>query len=163
VRSVRTVVPITEFRRDAAQIIREMIASGTPVYVTQNGRAAAVLLPRVEYEGLLHRLAIHASAASRAVDPSTPAEAQNPGPAVSASAEGRATARSGGPYRGSSGNRWQLVESRYGLVDPETADFLEAEGFGIESAPVDGGAIADVGGVAGDVGGVAADEVDRRR
>ena len=140
VRSAPTVVPITEFRRDAARIIHQMVASGAPVYVTQNGRAAAVLLARDAYEGLLYRLAVRASATPGVVDLSMAGEAQNPGPAVVAGAEGRATAGSvhservpsesgtswsGGPFRGSSGNGWQLVESRYGLVDPETADFLE--------------------------------------
>ena len=130
-----------------------------------------MLIARVEYEGLLHRLAIRASAASRAVDPSLPEEARNRGPAVGAGAEergsaGSAAAESGAAvraasassatFRGSRGNRWQLVESRYGLVDPDTADFLEAEGFGVGSVPMDGG-------VAADAGGVAADEIGRRR
>jgi len=142
VRSARTIVPITDSRRDAARIIQEMVASGTPVYVTQNGRAAAVLLARVEYEGLSHRVAIHASAASGTVDPSTPEKSGNHRPAAATGADWRGLAGSAAsgsrvPPRGSSGIGWQLVESRYGLVYPDTADFLEAEGFGLEPAAAD--------------------------
>jgi len=119
-----------------------MVASGTPVYVTQNGRAAAVLLARVEYEGLSHRVAIHASAASGTVDPSTPEKSGNHRPAAATGADWRGLAGSAAsgsrvPPRGSSGIGWQLVESRYGLVYPDTADFLEAEGFGLEPAAAD--------------------------
>ena len=118
-RSAPIVVPITEFRRDAARIIHQMVASGAPVYVTQNGRAAAVLLARDTYEGLLHRLEVQGSTNPGDVDP----------PA------GRDT---GTPLRRWNGDRPELVATRFGRVDSATAEFLAAEGFGDEPAAEDG-------------------------
>lgn len=117
--SAPDVIPITAFRRDAARIIQRMGASGTPVYVTQNGRLAAVLLAREAYESLLHRLAVQGSNNPGDVDP----------PA------GRDT---GTPLRRWNGDRPELVATRFGRVDSATAEFLAAEGFGDEPAAEDG-------------------------
>ncbi len=148
-RTAPNVIPITELRRDAARIILQMVASDTPVFVTQNGRVAAVLLARDAYEGLLRRASVQE-------------EAESTSPAILAGFEergspGSVASRSGvsggrRPLRGSSGSRRQLVESRFGLVDPETAAFLEEAGYGAESAPVDGdGVSVDGSGGAPDV------------
>ena len=104
---------ITEFRRDAAGIIGDAVASGAPVFVTQHGRVTAVLLSRERYECLLQRAAF--------VEPET-AGGGDPLPATDAearSATARAEARPA----------TALVETQFGLVDPATADFLKIEGF----------------------------------
>jgi prevent-host-death family protein len=100
-----TIITITDFRRDAAGIIGDAVASGAPVFVTQHSRVTAVVLSRDRYERLLHRSAL--------VEQETAAEGADPLPA--AKAETRpATA---------------LVETLFGLVDSETADFLEIESY----------------------------------
>jgi len=95
---------LTDFRRDAAGIIGDAVAGGAPVFVTQHGRVTAVLLSRDRYERLLQRSAV--------VEPQT-AGGADPLPAAEAAAR-PATA---------------LVETLFGLVEPETADFLKIEGF----------------------------------
>jgi len=49
---VPLIIPISDLRKDAAGVVREVVAAGDPVYVTQRGRTAAVLLSRLSYEGL---------------------------------------------------------------------------------------------------------------
>jgi len=46
------IIPVTDLRQDASGAIRLATASGEPVYVTQRGRATAVLLSRLSYERL---------------------------------------------------------------------------------------------------------------
>ena len=46
------IIPVTDFRQDVAGAIRLATASGEPVYLTQRGRATAVLLSRPSYERL---------------------------------------------------------------------------------------------------------------
>jgi prevent-host-death family protein len=46
------IIPVTDFRQDVAGAIRLATASGEPVYLTQRGRATAVLLSRLSYERL---------------------------------------------------------------------------------------------------------------
>ena len=53
VESTPIIVPISELRMDAAGVLRQASAAGTPVYVTQRGRLAAVLLARPMYERLI--------------------------------------------------------------------------------------------------------------
>ena len=102
------IITITDFRRDAAGIISGAVASGAPVFVTQNGRVTAVLLSRDRYDGLLHRSALVEVETAGSADtlPATDAEAR-PGSA--------------------------LVETMFGFVEPETGDFLTLEGFGVEA------------------------------
>jgi len=102
------IVTITDFRRDAAGIIGGAVASGTPVFVTQHGHVTAVVLSRDRYEGLLHRAALAGMKTAGGAGP-LPAAAVVARPATA------------------------LVETRFGLVDPATADFLEVEGFGVET------------------------------
>ena len=116
------IVTITEFRRDAAGIIGGAVASGAPVFVTQQGRVTAVVLSRDRYEGLLHRAALAELRTAGAADPLPAADAA--ARQASASVE-TPIGRADTPFR--------LVETRFGLVDPATADFLEVEGFGVET------------------------------
>ena len=43
------IVPISELRQDASSIVREASASGDPVFITQHGRASAVLMSAGTY------------------------------------------------------------------------------------------------------------------
>jgi prevent-host-death family protein len=60
---VPVIVPVTDLRQDAAGLLRRMRRTGDPVFITQRGRAAAVLISVQEYErtiyekGLLRALA----------------------------------------------------------------------------------------------------------
>jgi hypothetical protein len=120
-----------------------MVASRAPVYVTQNGRVAAVLLSRDAYEGFLHGLAVETSATRGAADPSAPGETGSRTPAVVGGAEEGESPGRGVTLRNSSDSRSWLVETRFGRVDAETADFLAAEGYGLEPAANEGGAAAN--------------------
>ncbi len=53
-----TIVPISELRQDASGIVKRASASGEPVYITQHGRASAVLVSAGSYERTQHELAI---------------------------------------------------------------------------------------------------------
>ena len=99
------IVTITDFRRDAAGIIGGAVVSGAPVFVTQHGRVTAVVLSRDRYERLRQR--------SGLAEPETAAGEADYLPATDVVTQ-PATA---------------LVETRFGLVEPETADFLKSEGF----------------------------------
>ncbi len=44
------IVPISELRQDASAIIKQASASGDPVFITQHGRASAVLVSAGTYE-----------------------------------------------------------------------------------------------------------------
>jgi prevent-host-death family protein len=57
------IVPISELRQDASGIVKRATASGDPVFITQHGRASAVLMSAGAYERtqreieILHMLA----------------------------------------------------------------------------------------------------------
>ena len=44
------IVPISELRRDASAIVKHAATSGDPVFITQHGRASAVLVSAGTYE-----------------------------------------------------------------------------------------------------------------
>ena len=52
--NVPDIVPITDLRQDAAAIVRRANSKRAPVFITQRGRVAAVLLPIHEYERSEH-------------------------------------------------------------------------------------------------------------
>lgn len=52
------IVPISELRQDASSIVREASATGDPVFITQHGRASAVLLSAGAYERTQRELEI---------------------------------------------------------------------------------------------------------
>ncbi len=88
---------ITEFRRDAAGIIGDAVASGAPVFVTQHGCVTAVLLSRERYECLLQWAALVELETAGGGDPLPAADAEDRSATARAedrSAAARAGARS---------------------------------------------------------------------
>ncbi|OIP60899.1 MAG: prevent-host-death family protein [Nitrospirae bacterium CG_4_9_14_3_um_filter_53_35] len=53
-----TIVPITDLRQDATAIVKRVAASREPVFITQRGRAAAVIVSMEAYEHTQHELEI---------------------------------------------------------------------------------------------------------
>ena len=51
---VPDIVPISDLRQDAASVLQRARAKGAPVFITQRGRATAVLVPLEEYERDAH-------------------------------------------------------------------------------------------------------------
>ncbi len=51
---VPNIIPITDLRQDAAGVLQRVRASREPVFITQRGRAAAVMMSAEEYERLEH-------------------------------------------------------------------------------------------------------------
>jgi len=47
---VPSIVPITDLRQDAASVLRRVRDSREPVFITQRGRAAAVMMSAEAYE-----------------------------------------------------------------------------------------------------------------
>lgn len=52
----RDIQPVTEFRANAAQFITQVRETGEPVFLTQHGRSAAVLLDVDAYETMMDEL-----------------------------------------------------------------------------------------------------------
>lgn len=52
------IVPISELRQDASSIVREASVTGDPVFITQHGRASAVLMSAGAYERTQRELEI---------------------------------------------------------------------------------------------------------
>lgn len=52
------IVPISELRQDASAIIKQASSSGDPVFITQHGRASAVLVSAGAYERAQRELEI---------------------------------------------------------------------------------------------------------
>lgn len=52
----RDIQPITEFRANTAQFIDQVRETGAPVYLTQHGRSAAVLIDVAAYESLVEEI-----------------------------------------------------------------------------------------------------------
>jgi prevent-host-death family protein len=48
------IVPVTDLRQDAASVLRRVRDSKEPVFITQRGRAAAVMLSTEAYERVEH-------------------------------------------------------------------------------------------------------------
>jgi prevent-host-death family protein len=51
-----TLKPVTEIKRHATEIIRQLRADRLPVLITEQGKEAAVLLDVATYKGMLQRL-----------------------------------------------------------------------------------------------------------
>ena len=49
------IVPVSEFKAQAAEMLRRLATSGEPVVITQNGKAAGVLLSPQAYDDLTER------------------------------------------------------------------------------------------------------------
>lgn len=54
----RDIQPVTEFRANAAQFIEQVQETGEPVFLTQHGRSAAVLLDVESYESMMDELSL---------------------------------------------------------------------------------------------------------
>ncbi|MDA3936627.1 MAG: type II toxin-antitoxin system Phd/YefM family antitoxin [Actinomycetota bacterium] len=52
------IVPISELRQDASAIVKRASATGDPVFITQHGRASAVLVSSGAYERTQRELEI---------------------------------------------------------------------------------------------------------
>lgn len=52
------IAPITDLRQDATNLVGRVCESGEPVYITQRGRASAVLLSVDAYQKTLRELEI---------------------------------------------------------------------------------------------------------
>lgn len=50
------IMPVTDLRRDTSRILQSVREDGDVVYITQHGRAAAVLLDYDQYQALLAQL-----------------------------------------------------------------------------------------------------------
>lgn len=50
------ILPVTDLRRDTSRILQAVQEQGDVVYITQHGRAAAVLLDYEQYQALLAQL-----------------------------------------------------------------------------------------------------------
>ncbi len=62
------IVPIGEFKAQAARMLDRLRDSGRPLVVTQHGKPAAVMLSPVEYDRLQERAAFVQSVASGITD-----------------------------------------------------------------------------------------------
>lgn len=56
--TVPKIVPISGLRQDAASIVKLVAVSGEPVFITQRGRAAAVMVSMQTYERTQHEMEI---------------------------------------------------------------------------------------------------------
>ena len=52
------IIPISDLRQDASGILKRMAASRNPLFITQRGRATAVMVSMQEYEHTQHELEI---------------------------------------------------------------------------------------------------------
>lgn len=52
------IIPISDLRQDAAGVIKRATASQEPVFITQRGRAAAVMVSAQSYQRTQHELEI---------------------------------------------------------------------------------------------------------
>lgn len=52
------IIPISDLRQNASNVVRGVSSSGEPVFITQRGRAAAVMVSMQAYENSQHELDI---------------------------------------------------------------------------------------------------------
>jgi prevent-host-death family protein len=52
------IIPISDLRQDASGVIKRVAASRDPLFITQRGRATAVMVSMKEYEQTQHELEI---------------------------------------------------------------------------------------------------------
>lgn len=55
---IPTIVPITDLRQGATAIVKHLSSTREPVFITQRGRASAVMVSIEEYEHTQHELEI---------------------------------------------------------------------------------------------------------
>ena len=49
------IVPLSDFKARAAEMLKRLSQSGAPIVITQNGRAAGVLLSPAEFDALIEQ------------------------------------------------------------------------------------------------------------
>ena len=52
------IIPISDLRQNASNVVKDVSASREPVFITQRGRAAAVMVSMRAYEASQHELEI---------------------------------------------------------------------------------------------------------
>lgn len=52
------IIPISDLRQNASDVVKGLVASKEPVFITQRGRAAAVMISMEVYETSQHELDI---------------------------------------------------------------------------------------------------------
>lgn len=52
------IIPISDLRQDVSGVVKRVSASREPLFITQRGRAAAVMVSMQEYEHTQHELEI---------------------------------------------------------------------------------------------------------
>ncbi len=62
------IVPLSEFKARAAEWLKKATRTGAPIVITQNGRAAAVLMSPKEFDALTERARFVDSVAEGLVD-----------------------------------------------------------------------------------------------
>lgn len=55
VRISEDIVPVSDFKAQAAELLRRVAETGQPLVITQNGKAAGVLLAPADYDWLIER------------------------------------------------------------------------------------------------------------
>ena len=56
--AIPSIIPISELRQDTAGVIKKMKATQEPVFITQRGRATAVLVSAQSYERTQYELGL---------------------------------------------------------------------------------------------------------
>jgi len=56
--STPKIIPISDLRQNASDVVKNIISSRDPVFITQRGRAAAVMVSMEVYEKTQHELDI---------------------------------------------------------------------------------------------------------
>lgn len=55
-RVAEDIVPLSDFKARAAELLKRLAETGAPIVITQNGRAAGVLLSPAEFDALTDRI-----------------------------------------------------------------------------------------------------------
>lgn len=55
-RVAEDIVPLSDFKARAAELLKRLADTGAPIVITQNGRAAGVLLSPAEFDALTERI-----------------------------------------------------------------------------------------------------------
>ena len=56
--SAPKIIPISDLRQNASDVVKNVLSSREPVFITQRGRAAAVLVSMEVYENTQHEIDI---------------------------------------------------------------------------------------------------------
>jgi len=107
------IIAITELRRHTSDVIQGPVANGVPVFVTQRGYVAAVILSREVFDRLANGERRHSSRADTRSDATD-----------AVTLRGKGSIEEFGPLP-----RGTLFQTPWNLVDAETAAFFMGEGI----------------------------------